>query len=156
MNTPSNFFIPRYYKIVFVTAIVALCFRLEIVSASPAYSQTSRWLPTRRTFRITSSKHLAISVKLISHFIHYSPLIKLHVWQTWSTNCQDPHFVHRITGSWVSVASANFFAPIAQHLRHWNTLNPSAVEYPSSQMNSELAEQKLHLNFISYQPILTL
>jgi hypothetical protein len=51
------------------------------------------------------------------------------------------------------VASAKFFAPIAQHLRHWNTLNPSAVEYPSSQTNSELAEQKLHLNFISYQPI---
>jgi hypothetical protein len=50
----------------------------------------------------------------------------------------------------VSVASAKFFVPRAQHLRHWKTLKPSAVEYPSIQIKSVLAEQKLHLNLTTF------
>ena len=73
-----------------------------------------------------------------------------HVWHSLSANIQDPHLVQRMTGSWVSIDSAKFFVPMAWHLRHWKTLNPSWESYPSSQINSELAEQKLHLNLTKF------
>ena len=73
-----------------------------------------------------------------------------HVWHSLSANIHAPHLVQRITGSWVSVDSARFFVPTAWHLRHWKTLNPSWESYSSSQINSELAEQKLHLNLTKF------
>lgn len=75
-----------------------------------------------------------------------------HVWHSLSTNIQAPHFAQCMTGSCVSVASAKFFVPMAWHLRHWKTLNPSWESYPSSHINSELAEQKLHLNLTKFPP----
>ncbi len=85
------------------------------------------------------------------HFV----MISAHVWHSLSANIQDPHLVQRITGSCVSVDSARFFVPTAQHLRHWNTLKPSASGYPSSHSNSVLAEQKLHLKLTKIAPLLT-